>query len=78
MFSEALGIVCELDIALAVVFGAVAAEFIIVIGGDMAVALGGSRFGMGVWGTSRGELGRLGGVLDCRWGLLGWQSHFVE
>ena len=48
MFSEALGIVCELDIALAVVFGAVAAEFIIVDGGDMAVALGGSRFGMGV------------------------------
>ena len=59
MSSEALGIVCELDIALAVVFGAVAAEFIIVIGGDMAIALGGSRSRMGVWGTSRGELGRL-------------------
>ena len=38
---------------------------------DVAIALGGPRFGMGVWGRSWRELGCLGGVLDCRWGSLG-------
>ena len=43
-----------LDNALVVVFRVVAVIFVTVVGGDTAVALGGSRFGMGVWGTSRG------------------------
>ena len=60
-----------LDDVLVVVFRVVAVVFIAVVGGDVAVALGGSRFGMGVWGASWGELGCLGGVLDRRWGSLG-------
>jgi hypothetical protein len=34
-----------------------------VIDDDMAVVLGGSRVGTGVWGMSWGELVRLGGLL---------------
>ena len=60
-----------LDDALVVVFRVVAVVSIAVVGGDVAVALGGSRLEMGVWGTSWGELGRLGEVLDRRWGSLG-------
>ena len=60
-----------LDDALVVVFRVVAVVSVAVVGGDVAVALGGSRFGMVVWGASWGELGCLGGVLDHRWGSLG-------
>ena len=57
--------------ALLVVLEVVVAGLAAVVGGDVAVALGGSRLEMGVWGTSWGELGRLGEVLDRRWGSLG-------
>ena len=57
--------------ALLVVLEVVVAGLAAIVGGDVAVALGGSRFGMGVWGTSLGGLGCLGGVLDRRWGSLG-------
>ena len=60
-----------LDDALVVVFRVVAVIFIAIVGDDMAVALSGSRFRMGGWGTSRVELGCLGGILDRHWGLLG-------
>ena len=63
--------------ALLVVFRVVAVVFVAVVGGGVAVALGGSRFGMGVWGTSWVGLGCLGGVLDSRWGSLGSQDRFV-
>ena len=49
-----------------------------VVDGDMAVALGGSRFGMGSVGMGWGELRGQGGVLARCWGLLGWQSGSVK
>ena len=66
-----------LDAAVVIVFGPVPAGFAAVVGGGVAIALGGLRFRMGVWGTSWVGLGCLGGVLDRRWGSLGWQDRFV-
>ena len=63
--------------ALLVVFWVVAVVFVAVVGGSMAVALGGSRFGMGVWGTSWVGLGCLGGVLDRRWGWVVWEGSWT-
>jgi hypothetical protein len=50
--------------ALVIVSGAVAADFVAIVGDDVAVATGGSGSERGGWGDSRGGLGRPGSV--CR------------
>jgi hypothetical protein len=48
------------------------------VDGDVAMVWRGSRWGTGVWGSGRGELGGLGRVLDRRWRWGGWLSGFVN
>ena len=47
-------------------------------GGDVAVVLGGSRFGTGDRGPDWGELGRLGGVVARHLGLWGRGGRSIE
>ena len=78
MFSEALGVICELDMALDASLDVFAAAAAAVVGGDVGVVMGGSGFGTGGGGLDWGELGCLGGVVARLWGLLGWHSQSVE
>ena len=51
MFPEAIEVVCDLDVALVVFFGVVAAKFVVVVGGDVAMKRRGSERERRGWGA---------------------------
>jgi hypothetical protein len=54
-----------LDTALGAVFGVVIAQFVVDVGGDMAMAGDGSGCGLWDWGLGWGAVGRFGSVCRC-------------
>ena len=63
-FSEALVVVCELDVALVVIFEVVAAGVTIAIVSDVAVEQWGLEWANEGWELGRGAVGRPG--IECR------------
>jgi hypothetical protein len=75
---EVAAFVWQLVVALVVVSEVVAAGVAAVVGDDVALAVGGSGVGTGVWGTSRGGQGGADSLPGPRCGSWSWPGRSVE